>query len=206
MIRARDAEQSGERGPTGMGQTLRMVLRERSVAIPVTVSAVVASAAIIDEYVPLLARNRGLDDTFIPLVFLSVWVGLLIGGEIAARQPTIRSRSLAGFVTIGGATALVGLLTDPVWTLPLIGVSYAAIEATWVVSDARLQARVPTHIRATVASVRGLGVALVIGLAVLAIAIMSSGDDPTPGLVVVAVALIATSPLVARLPPPERDR
>ena len=42
--------------------------------------------------------------------------------------------------------------------------------------------------------------AFVIGLALLAIGSMSDGDDPTPGMVVVAVALIATAPVVARLP------
>jgi len=196
----------GDHSVAGMGETVRVVFRDRGVAIPVAVGAGVGGLAILDEYVPLLSRNRGLDDTFIPLVFLCVWAGLLVGGEIAARQPTITSRTLAGFVAIGGAAALVGLLTDPIWTLPLIGVAYAAIEATWVVSDARLQAGVPTHIRATVASVRGFGAALVVGLALLAIGLMSSGDDPTPGLVVVAIALIATGPLVAKLPPATRDR
>ena len=200
VARSRAAERSDGEAATGMGQTLRLVLRDRAVAIPIAVGAVVAGAMILDEYVPLLARNRGLDDTFVPLVFLTVWIGLLIGGEIAARLPTIRSRSLAGFVAIGGVAALVGLVTDPIWTLPLIGVTYAAIEATWVVSDARLQANVPTHVRATVSSVRGLLAAFVIGLALLAIALMSNGDDPTPGMIVVAVALIATAPVVARLP------
>ena len=189
-----------------MGQTVRVVLRDRAVAIPVAVGAGMYGLAILDEYVPLLARNRGLDDTLIPLVFLSVWAGLLIGGEIAARHPTITSRALAGLVVAGGAAAIVGLTTDSVWTLPLISVAYVAIEATWVSSDARLQAGVPTHVRATVASVRGLGAGLVVGLSLLAIALMSNGDDPTPGLIVVAIALIAIGPLVGKLPAASRDR
>ncbi len=174
VTRSRDAE--AFRGPdiTSMRRTVHVVLRDRAIAIPVAVGAGVGGTAILDEYVPLLARNRGLDDTFIPLVFLCVWAGLLVGGEIAARQPTITSRRLAGFVVIGGAVALIGLTTDPVSTLPLIGVAYAAIEATWVVSDARLQARVPAHVRATISSVRGLGSGLVVGLAVL-------GDRPDVG-------------------------
>jgi hypothetical protein len=109
-------------------------------------------------------------------------------------------------VATGGAAALVGLTTDPIWSLPLISITYVAIEATWVVSDARLQAGVPTHIRATVASVRGLGSGLVVGVALLAIGLMSVGGDPTPGLVVVATALIAIGPLVAKLPALFRDR
>jgi MFS family permease len=200
VARSRAAEQADDQAAAGMRKTLRIVLRDRAVAIPIAVGAVVVGAAILDEYVPLLARNRGLDDTFVPLVFLTVWMGLLIGGELAARLPTIGARSLAGFVATGGVAALLGLVTDPVWTLPLLGVAYAAIEATWVVSDARLQANVPTHVRATVSSVRGMLATFVIGLALLAIALMSNGDDPTPGLIVVAIALIATAPVVARLP------
>ncbi len=206
VTRSRDAEQADARNAVGIRRTVGIVLRDRAVAIPVAVGAGVYGLAILDEYVPLLARNRGLDDTFIPLVFVSVWAGLLIGGEIAARQPTIAARHLAGLVATGGAAALVGLTTDPIWTLPLIGITYVAIEATWVVSDARLQAGVPTHIRATVASVRGLGAGLVVGVALLAIGLMSVGDDPTPGLVVVAIALIAIGPLVAQLPALFRDR
>ena len=131
------------------------LLRRRPVAIPVLVGALVGGLAIVDEYVPLLARRRGLDDVLVPLVFLSVWIGLLVGGEIAARQPVIRPIAVATLVGIGGATAVVALTTDPVWTLPLIAVAYAAIEPSWVVADAQLQARVPAHLRATVTSVRG---------------------------------------------------
>lgn len=200
VARSRDAADTDGTSAVGMATTVRLVLRDRSVAVAVTVGAGVYGIAIIDDYVPLLARNRGLDDTYVPLVFLSVWVGLLIGGEIAARQPTITSNRLAGLVVAGGATTLVALATDPIWTLPLISVAYVAIESTWVVSDARLQAAVPTHVRATLASVRGFGAGVVVGLALLVIGLMSNGADPTAGLVVVAVALIALGPLVARLP------
>lgn len=205
VARSRDAEHAEVTGATGGRRTRRVALHDRAVLIPVMVGAAMYGLAILDDYVPLLARGRGLDDTWIPLVFLCVWVGLLIGGEIVARLPTITAMHLTGLVVVGGAAALVGLTTDSVWTLPLIGVAYAAIEATWVVSDARLQAGVPTHIRATVASVRGLGAGVIVGLALLAIGLMSDGDDPTPGLIVVALALIATAPLVSRLPAPRHE-
>lgn len=184
---------------TSSRSTLRL-LRQRAVGIPVLVGAFIGGLAIIDEYVPLLARGRGLDDTWIPLVFLSVWIGLLVGGEIAARQPMISPAVIAVLVAIGSVGTGIALVTDTIWTLPLMAVAYAAIELTWVAADARLQARVPAHIRATVTSVREFGVGGVAGIALAVIGLMADGDDPTPGLLVVAAALGAASLLVVRLP------
>jgi len=68
------------------------------------------------------------------------------------------------------------------WALLGIGITYGTIETTWVITDARFQAAAPRATRATVTSVRGLGDGLVAGLAFLLIALLASGDDPSPGL------------------------
>lgn len=197
----RSRRAAGDDGATTMStRSVFRLLGQRSVGIAVLVGAFIGGLAIIDEYVPLLARERGLDDTWIPLVFLSVWIGLLVGGEIAARQPTIGPSLLAVLVAIGSVGTAVALVTDTIWTLPLMAIAYAAIELTWVAADARLQARVPAHIRATVTSVREFGVGGVAAIALAAIGVMADGDDPTPGLLPVAAALGAVSLLVARLP------
>lgn len=197
--RSRRAAADDGTAATSTRATLHL-LRQRAVGIPVLVGAFIGGLAIIDEYVPLLARGRGLDDTWIPLVFLSVWIGLLVGGEIAARQPMIGPMVIAVLVAIGSVGTGIALVTDTIWTLPLMAVAYAAIELTWVAADARLQARVPAHLRATVTSVREFGVGGVAGIALAVIGLMADGDDPTPGLLVVAAALGAVSLLVARLP------
>ena len=197
---ARARETGSVDDTAGSARTVIELLRRRAVFVPVAVGIFVGGLAILDEYVPLLARNRGLDDPFVPLVFLSVWIGLLVGGEVAARQPAPRPIGLAALVVVGGATALSALTTNTVWTLPLIAIAYAAIELTWVVADARMQAHVPAHVRATMTSVREFGVGAVAGMALAVTGIMSDDGDPTSGLIVVAVALIATGPLVAQLP------
>ena len=61
---------------------------------------------VVDEYVPLLARQRGASDSVLPIVFLSIWVGLLIGGELAARRTEIRGRSLS-MILVAGSVAMV---------------------------------------------------------------------------------------------------
>ena len=79
--------------------------------------------------------------------------------------------------------------------------AYGATEATWVISDARFQAAAPRATRATVTSVRGLGAGLVAGLAFLLVAVLTTGDDPTPGLHWVIGLLALVSFLVWRWVP-----
>ena len=199
--RSRSLDDEAPEGPSA----LRQALTNRGVALPVLLGAAVGGRAIIDEDVPLLARERGVSDATVPLVFLTVWIGLMVGGEVAARVPDIRSSQLAVFVTLGGATTVVALLTDSPWALALIGLAYAAIEATWVVGDARMQALVPAHVRATVTSAREFGAAVVAGVALVVITIAARADDPTPGLLAVAVAIVIVGPFVTWLPNSRRN-
>lgn len=158
---------------------------------------------ILDEYIPLLARARGGDDSAAPVIVFVVWVGLLAGGEIAARRPHLGSRTLGfGLIATTGVTA-IAFLPDSVWPLALIAVGYGALEVVWIANDARLQERTPSATRATVTSVRGFGSATVSMIAFVVVAVMSDGDDPTPGHFVILAALALAGVLVVRwLPEP----
>ena len=90
----------------------------------------------------------------------------------------------------------------------LVGLGYAALQATWIATDARLQERTPGATRATVTSVRGFGSASISMIAFVVIGAMADGDDPTPGQFVVLAALAVAGLLVVRwLPrPAEMER
>jgi MFS family permease len=167
-------------------QTLRAGLsatrRQPELLRLVIVGALIAGLFIVDEYIPLLARERGASDTVVPLIVLSVWLGMIIGGEVAARRPDMHSSMLATALVAGTAIAAVAIALDSPWALAGIGVTYGVTETTWVISDARFQAAAPRGLRATVTSVRGVGEGLVAGLAFLLVAVLTTGDDPTPGL------------------------
>ena len=165
------------------------------------VGALIAGLFVVDEYVPLLARARGASDAVVPLIVLTVWLGLILGGEVAARYPDVHSSTLATALLAGTAIAAVVIALDSPWTLAGIGVAYGATEATWVISDARFQAAAPRSMRATVTSVRGLGTGLVAGVAFLLVAALTTGDDPTPGLHWVIGLLALVSFLVWRWVP-----
>jgi MFS family permease len=190
-------------------RTLRRGVRDArhtpSIARLVTVGALLGGLFILDEYLPLLARARGGDDSAAPVIVFVVWLGLLAGGEFAARRTELGGRTL-GCILIGGVgITAVAFVTSSVWTLMLVAVGYGALEATWITADARLQERTPAATRATVTSVRGFGGAAVSMLAFVVIGAMSDGDDPTPGHFVVLGALAVAGLLViAWLPPRPR--
>ncbi len=194
--------------PTGYSewwQTLRAGLsatrRQPELLRLAVVGALIAGLFIVDEYIPLLARERGASDTVVPLIVLTVWLGLIIGGEVAARRPDVHSSTLATALVAGTAIAAVAIALDSPWALLGIGVTYGITETTWVISDARFQAAAPRATRATVTSVRGVGDGLVAGLAFLLVAVLTTGDDPTPGLHWVIGLLALVSYLVWRWVP-----
>lgn len=171
----------------------------------VVVGAMLEGLFILDEYVPLLARARGAEDSAAPVIVFVVWLGLLAGGELAARRTDLSGHVL-GWLLVGGVgVTTIAFLTDSVWTLMLIAVGYGALEATWIATDARLQEHAPASTRATVTSVRGFGGAKVSMLAFVVIGMMSDGDDPTRGHFVVLGALALSGFLVIRWLP-ERQR
>lgn len=164
----------------------------------VIVGALLSGLFIVDEYVPLLARVRGGDDSTAPILVTIVWVGLLVGGELAARRPRLGGRTLGTLLIVGSIAMGVGVAGDSVWALALVGVGYVALEATWVVSDARLQERAPRETRATVTSVRGFGSGIVSTISFAITGALAVDDDPSRGVLIGIGALILTGILVAR--------
>ena len=163
-------------------QGVRDIGADGTLARLAVVGAALGGLFIVDEYVPLLARARDADDAIVPLLVLAVWLGLLAGGEVAARRPDLRAATLASAIVGGAAVMAFAISFDTPWALVAVGVGYGTIEATWVVADARFQALAPTATRATVTSVRSLGAGLVSVAAFAVIALRTRDEDPTPGL------------------------
>ncbi len=161
----------------------------------VGVSAILEGLFLIDEYLPLLARTRGGSDADAPLLVLVVWVGLLIGGEVAARRPSLSDSLLGWSLVAAMAVTALAFVGRAVWFLGLVAVGYAVLELVWVTTDARLQERISDSNRATVTSVRGFGSAIISMAWFAAIGGLSNGDDPTPGLFL-AIGLLAIAGLL----------
>ncbi|MEL6891565.1 MAG: MFS transporter [Actinomycetota bacterium] len=187
-------------GLSGWWWTLRRgtseVRADRTLRRLVLLGSVFGGLFLLDEYLPLLSRARGGSDEAAPWIVLVVWIGLLVGDEIAARRAEISGRVLGPLLVASMAVTTVAFVSDEVWALALVAVGYAALEANYLVADARLQAATSGAARATVSSVRGLGMSSISMMIFAVIALLADGDDPTPGLYVM-VALLAVSGVVA---------
>jgi len=146
------------------------------------IGSVIGGLMVVNEYIPLLARFNGASNATVPLVVLVVWLGLIAGGELAARRPDISSATLASLVLVGTAIMAVAIAIESPWALMAIGIGYAPVQAAWVIADARFQAAAPPTARATATSVRSLGVSLISAAAFLIVGLLARGDDPTAGL------------------------
>ena len=207
--------------PTSVWVAYWHTLRDgvRDVArVPPTARLVVAASVLggfflLDEYLPLLGRVRGAPEPLIPLLVLAVWAGVLLGGEVAARNTRLSPPVLG---TLLGASAILGVFAvfaGPWWLLPLLGLCVGTQNLTWVLADARLQARLPDATRATATSVRELLSNTVSMVALGGIGLLSVGEDPTWGVGLLLVGLVVTAGVVtawvprsAASPSPGADR
>ncbi|MEM9746459.1 MAG: MFS transporter [Actinomycetota bacterium] len=191
-----DTDDSGS--GSGVRAALADVRRSDMAGRLLLVGSAIGGLAIIDEFVPLLARVRGASDAAVPVVYVLVWLGLVLGSEIAARRPDLGPRPIAAFIAIGGIASIVAVATEPFLLLGLIAVGYAAIEVAWTIGDARLQARLPAATRATATSLRGVGEGIIGGAALGMVGLLSGpDDDPTAGMLILAASLLALSALAA---------
>lgn len=117
-----------------------------------------------DEYFPLLASASGIETVLVPLVVGIPTAAIVLGSEVAARQPRVRARRVS-VVLAAGAVALVfgALLQHPVGFVG-IGLFYGALKYATVIGDARLQDSLDSSVRATVTSVAGFGSEVVVVL------------------------------------------
>ena len=161
----------------------------------------VGGLMVVDEYIPLLARLNGASNATVPLIVFVVWLGLIAGGELAARHPDISSSTLASLMLGGTATVAVAIAIESHWALMAIGIGYAPVQTAWIIADARFQAAAPSATRATATSVRGLGVGVISAAAFLIVGLLAEGDDPTAGLHwIVGILALSAFALPATIP------
>jgi MFS family permease len=172
----------------------------------VVVGALLEGLFILDEYQPLLGSARGATEAEIPFLVLVIWVGLMLGGELAARRPHLSGPVVGGLLCAAALLTMMALWSGSVHALYLLGVGYAAQNTAWIISDARFQQQAPRQVRATVTSVRAfLGVLLNMGAFAL-VAGLSVGEDPVRGvLILVGVLLVTGGLLMAWLPASVRE-
>ncbi|TPV94894.1 MAG: MFS transporter [Myxococcales bacterium FL481] len=169
---------------------LRTARRVPGVARMLAIGAVLEGMFIVDEYMPLLARQRGASDEWVPLFVLPVYLGVIAGGEVAARTAAMRARLVAWLLLAGATLLFVAVARSELGLLTLVGIGYAAIQTTWVLTSARTQAALPDSTRATVTSVRAFFAGIWATLAFAVVGMLSPAQDPSLGLLVAVPAYL----------------
>ncbi len=200
------ADEDDDEAPDSWWQTLREGLSVARGTGPVgrllLLGGVFEGLYVLDEYLPLLGEVRGAPAETIPLLVLTIWIGVVAGGELAARVGQVSRGAVAGLLVLASASMFVGLgLGHWAW-LGAIGVGYAWLQVAWVTVDARLQEHLHRGTRATVTSVRAWGSGLTSVMAFAGVGALARGDDPTPGGLAVAGVYLGLALMAAAFVPP----
>lgn len=178
-----------------------------AVRTPVLARLVLLGAAlevitVIEEYVPLLARDLGAADVVVPVLVVIPWVGNLVGAEVAARRPELAPRVAAVTIAVGAAALLVGVASGRPLGILGIGAMYATVKTAVVLADARLQDHAPDLARATVTSVRGFVTELLAIGAFGLVGGLSAGAGLPTAIALMSVPLLLAAALTPRWLPP----
>ncbi|MFD3455246.1 MFS transporter [Streptomyces sp. NPDC058691] len=153
----------GHGGPAqdepGDGGLLREALAEArhtpGVAWMLAVVSLLAGAAALDEYVPLLARATGVGASLVPLLVLLVTAGATAGGWLAGRGMRWAPAAPAAAALCLAAGA--GTASGHPAGLVAVAVAFGVFDWAGAAADARLQELLGDRTRATVTSLAGLG-------------------------------------------------
>lgn len=153
---------NGSAPDPGYLQTMRLGLAEargsRAVRNALIVLVVITAFwGMLEEYVPLLALSAGVATGDVPLVVLTVWVCVTLGGLLAGPAARLSPRTLGALLALAAAAIAVGaLLGNPLgWVL--LGCGFGVCQMMNVVADARLQDSITGSSRATVTSLAEVG-------------------------------------------------
>ena len=147
---------------TGARLVRSQPLVRSAVVLLVAVTAIWGS---LDEYLPLLAVEAGATLTAVPLLGLTVYAGMSLGGLAAAAVSRLAPRGLAGLLLVSAGVLAGGSLSGTIAGFALITLAFGGFQALTVTADARLQAAIDGDARSTITSFAGFATeATVLGI------------------------------------------
>jgi MFS family permease len=153
-------DDGGDEGGGGLRSAVAEALRRPSLRMAVLAVALLGGLDALEEYFPLMARDRGVPTELVPTAVLVVALAGAAGAALAGRLAQLPSRALPALLAVSAVLLAVGALAGTAVALAAVALSYGLYLAVLVVGEARLQEQVPGAARATVTSVAGLGIEL----------------------------------------------
>jgi MFS family permease len=170
-------------------QGVTAALRRPGLILVVVAVALVGGLDAVEEYFPVLAADRGVAVTAVPVALLGIALAGAAGAALGGHAGRLRDRALLSLLAVSGVL-LGAAAVLPAWaSLTAVAAFYALYLAVLVVAEARLQDRITGPYRATLTSVAGVGIELA--------ALLVFGAWAVGGAVAVAVVVLAVVPVAA---------
>ncbi|MCY1141810.1 MFS transporter [Actinoplanes sp. Pm04-4] len=131
---------------------VREAVGSRRVGMALLVAALIPGFTALDEYLPLLSRDKGASTAAIPLLYAVTALAMAAGSALAARPfPLIAALPMAAALLAGGA------LAPPLAGMIAVSAAFGVLEYSIIRAETRLQDTISGPARSTVLSVAGFG-------------------------------------------------
>jgi MFS family permease len=169
-------------------------LRRPGLRLVVVAVALIGGLDAVEEYFPVLAADRGVLVTAVPVAVLGIALAGAAGAAVGARLPT---RVLPVALAAAALCLAVASVAPAPLALTLASAFYALYLAVLVAAEARLQAVITGPYRATITSVAGVAIEVA---ALLVFAAWAVGGAAAVAVLVLAVVPVVGSGLRVRVP------
>jgi MFS family permease len=166
-----------------------------TVARAVVIAAAVPGLSALDEYLPLLARDKGAATVTVPLLFAGTALSMAAGSALAARIAPTSPRPLSRALLLAALCMAAGALIPHLAGMLLVSAAFGLLQFAMVHAESRLQEVITGPARTTVLSVAGFGAEV---FAVVLYATFALPLDLSPLYALAAVPLAATALLTNR--------
>ena len=187
-LRFPEAPRAADDDPPSLRHGVTAALRRPGVLLVVLAVALVGGLDAVEEYFPVLAADRGVGVTVVPVAVLGISLAGAAGAALGGRAGRLPDRALPALLGVAGLLLAAAAALPAIAALAAVALFYALYLAVLVVAEARLQDRITGPYRATLTSVAGVGVETA---ALLVFAAWAVG-----GAAGVAVLVVAVVPVV----------
>lgn len=170
---------------------LRASVRNRRTVWAVIIAALVPGFTALDEYLPLLSRDKGAATTTVPLLFALTATAMAAGSALAGRFPTLARRRLAALLALAAALVAAGALTRSLVGMVAIAGAFGLLQFAMILTETRLQEAITGRARTTVLSISGF-LSEVFAVALYGLFAL---DAPLPGLFALSALPLAVTAL-----------
>lgn len=149
------AESSADSYLGTLREGLRASVRDSRTVWAVVIAALVPGFTALDEYLPLLSRDKGAPTTLVPLLYALTALAMAAGSALAGRFSALPRRRLAALLALASGLLAAGALTRSPAGMVAVSAAFGLLQFAMVLTETRLQEAITGRARTTVLSISG---------------------------------------------------